>query len=118
MNRTALAQHILAAARGILAGDFTLSNWNTYAGGTGGGGKTSYDLQIGKLKYSISPFTTQRGRFAGYFLSVFPGENSGHAGIDASGKEVHVNSTQSVFRSPQAAAKAAAAHNANRGVQP
>lgn len=110
----------MATRRRSRSSGMGLSKWNVYAGGTGAApGKRSYDVEIGDWraggkKYDISPYTTQWGRHAGYFLSVFPGSHSGHAGIGPDGGEVMLNSRASTFRSPQAAAKAARAHMARR----
>lgn len=92
----------------------SLSKWNTYHGD---GKHYNYDfytapISEGGKQYSISQFNTDRGRHAGYLLSVFPGRNNGHAGIDSQGHEVMINSRPSVFRSPQSAARAAGLHMA------
>lgn len=90
---------------------FGLSKWNIYAGGTSAAyGKHSYDLIVGDKKYSIAAYTTKYGRHAGYLLSVFPGRNYGHSGINKDGNEVMVTSLASSFRSPHLAAKAACLH--------
>ena len=97
-----------------------LSSWNMYAGGTGAAdGKHSYDyytasIQEGGRQYSISPYTTRYGRHAGYFLSVFPGRNHGHAGIAPDGKEIMHSTRQTSYRSPQAAVSAARKYEALR----
>lgn len=109
----------MATRRRSGSGSVGLSKWNLYSGGTSAAaGKHSYDLYASNgRQYWISPHTTQRGRHAGYWLSVFPGgiaKERGHTGIDASGAEVMVNSSASNFRSPQAAANAAAMHMRSR----
>lgn len=108
-----------------MAGDsvpHSLGQWNVYAGGTGvEEGYNSYDTEVGNIrtggrKYSISPVSNDSGRFQGYFLSVFPGKNHGHSGIDVKGEEVMVNTRQSLFRSPIVAVRAAVVHDIAAGV--
>ncbi len=95
-----------------------LSGWNTYAGGTAAAdGKHSYDyytapIQEGGRQYSISPYTTQYGRHAGYFLSVFPGANHGHAGIRFDGSETTHSTSSTSYRSLQKGVAAARKHAA------
>ena len=97
-----------------------LSSWNMYAGGTGAAeGKNSYDFYTapiaeGGRQYSISPYTTKWGRHAGYFLSVFPGLNHGHAGIKPDGSETMHSMRETSYRSPQAAVSAARKYEASR----
>jgi hypothetical protein len=96
----------------------SLGGWNRHAGGTGvEEGYYGYDFSTdnvaqGGRRYSIQPASNSSGYFMGYFLSVFPGANHGHAGIDAGGGEVMVNSRQSLFRSPVVAVRAAQAYEA------
>lgn len=94
----------------------SLSNWTMYGGGTATApGKHSYDIETSGRKYSIDPYSTDRGRHAGYYLRVYPSDGAPlYAGIGRTGDEVRVNSSGSSFRTPQAAAKAAGLHRARR----
>lgn len=83
-----------------------LSKWSTMGGGTAGGGKRGYDLRTSGQTFTISPTTTQYGRFAGYVLSVYPGVPArGHHQIG-------------VFRSPHTAVSAASRWAVQAGVVP
>lgn len=114
-----MAKHDAASRRSASAVP-GLATWNTYGGGTGAvHDKSSYDyytaaIAEGGRQYSISPYTTERGRHAGYLLSVFPGEH-GHSGINSEGSHVMFNSPASSFRRPQTAASAARKHAAKYG---
>ena len=95
----------------------SLSNWDMFAGGTGGGGKNSYSVRVpgggpgGMAQYMIDPYTNSQGRFMGYFLKLFPGSaRSGWVGIDSDGGEVMHSSRQSSYRDPRQAVKAARKH--------
>ena len=94
-----------------------ISQWNTYAGGTGAApGKNSYDFRIAGRQYMIDPVSSVLGRHRGYSLQVFPGANNGYALLGAKGEEVRL--IGECFRSPQAAASAATLHMARLGLVP
>lgn len=97
-----------------------IAAWDTYAGGTGAArGKYSYGFRpfVGvpsNASYSISPIShTSRwsagSRHAGYQLTAFGiPDGTFHTWIDPDGTAAH--GPVDLFRSPQAAAKAAREH--------
>lgn len=63
-----------------------LVKWNTIAGGTSAPpGKHNYDFRLGARTYSISVIASDRGRFRGYQLTVFPSDTSGHGWVGPDG---------------------------------
>ena len=84
-----------------------ITKWDMFGGGTfAAEGKHSYSFIVPEGKYYVSPFTTGRGRHAGYYLKFaaqFKRPKDGHGGLWHD---------LGVYRSPQAAASAAKTHYA------
>ena len=89
--------------------------WHSHAGGTGAAhGKSGYTGISAGHTYSISPFTTQHGRHAGYLATVTPGERGLHAPVSPDGAETW---GKNLYASPNAAKAAAKAHAAAHGAR-
>ncbi len=87
----------------------SLTKWTRHPGGpTAAPGKSRYVYDDGGTEYSIDAFTYRDGRHRGYACNVYPGKNQRQAGIAPGGHEIPLG--EHLFRSPQAAAKAATRH--------
>lgn len=89
--------------------------WSTFAGGTGAAeGKHSYSVRTEVGEYHVDPITTPTGRHRGYLARFantrgVPGITGLWSGVGEKGEPLAIHA-EKVYRSPQAAKRAARLH--------